>query len=242
VLLQLYIRRLENDIRGGDPVDVLLARMDIPAGSILTTQHLTEYRIPEKFVSGRNVAASDLRHVVGTRVSTTVRANDPLLWTDIAKMREDRSLAGMVQPGMVAVSISGTTFDGLLGPGDRVDVVHVTSAQSKGLEMEDGTFRRAVTLLQSVLVLAVGSQMDRSKQLAGSTVTLLVSPEQAQLLILSKSNGSLQLVLRHPEDLAVREPVTAITTQDLVDPKRRAGFVHAHSPSTEVAKGERNAQ
>lgn len=240
VLLQLYVRRLEQDARGGDPVDVVLARKDIPAGSIVTAQHLSEYRVPERYVSGRNVLASDLRHVVGTRVHTTVHANDPLLWTDIARMREDKSLAGLVQPGMVAVSISGHTFDGLLGPGDRVDVVFVTR-DLNGLQTDDGTRKRAVTLMQSVLVLAVGSHMDRSAA-GGNSVSLLVSPEQAQLLIISKGAGDLQLVLRNPDDLAVREPVSAVTSQDITDPKRRANFVHAHAPAKDATKGESNAQ
>src|SRR5262245_6916302 len=131
------MRRFEEEVRGGEPVDILLARKDIPAGATITAQHLSDYRVPERYTSGRNVIASDLRHVVGTRVSTTVRANEPLLWTDIARMRQDRSLANLVQPGMVAADVSGQTFGGLLGPGDRVDVVLV-SATSAGFEDDDG--------------------------------------------------------------------------------------------------------
>jgi pilus assembly protein CpaB len=227
VLLQLYMHRFEQEVRGGDPVDVLLARKDIPAGTVITGQHLSEYRVPERYTSGRNVVAGDLRHVVGTRVSTTVRANEPLLWTDIARMRQDRSLANLVQPGMVAAVVGGQSFGGLLGPGDRVDVVLVTKDTS-GLVGDDGTRKRAVTLLQSALVLAVGGSMERNEGGTGG-VTLLLSPEQAQLLMISRGQGQLQLVLRNPDDVAVRDSVSAVTHEDLADPKRRAGFAHAHA-------------
>lgn len=239
ILLQLYMRRFEQDVLGGDPVDVLLARKDIPAGSVITAQHVAEYRVPEKYTSGRNVIAADLRHVVGTRVSTTVRANEPLLWTDIARMREDRSLANMVQPGMVAANISGQTFDGLLGPGDRVDVVLI-STSSSGLLTADGSRRRAAPLVQSALVLAVGGNMSRTDAKSGA-VSLLLSPEQAQLLLVARSEGALQLILRNPDDLTVRETVSVVTEQDIEDPKRRATFLHANTRNRD-AKGTHHAQ
>lgn len=224
VLLQLYMRRFEQEVRGGDPIEILLARKDIPAGATITSAHVSEYQVPERYTSGRNVLASDMRHVVGTRVSTTVRANEPLLWTDIARMRQDRSLANLVQPGMVAADVSAQTFSGLLGPGDRVDVVLV--AKDSGLLADDGSRKRAVTLLHSMLVLAVGGSMTRGS--SSGSVTMLLTPEQAQLLMVSKGQGALQLVLRNPDDLAVRETVSAVSTDDVLDPKRRAAFENSH--------------
>jgi pilus assembly protein CpaB len=239
VLLQLYMRRFEQEVTGGDPVDIVLARKDIPAGAVVTAAHISEYRVPERYVSGRNVLANDLRHVIGTRVSTTVRANEPLLWTDIARMREDRSLANLVQPGMVAASVSGQTFNGLLGPGDRVDVILLAGGRN-GLTADDGKIVRAVTLLQSALVLAVGGSISRDKSSSGG-LTLLLSPEQAQLLLVARNEGTLQLVLRNPDDLTVRETVTAVTTDDVKDPKRRANFRQAHG-AHDSEKGARSAE
>ena len=243
ILLQLYTRRFEQEVRGGNPVDILLARKDIPAGSIITAQHVAEYRVPDRYTSGRNVVASDLRHVVGTRVSTTVRANEPLLWTDIARMREDRTLAGLVQPGMVAASVSAQGFGGLLGPGDRVDVILIVENEHPGLAVHDGTRRRAVTLIQSALVLAIGGSMARDQAGSGDA-TLLLSPEQAQLLLVARGNGTLQLVLRNPDDLVIRDTVTAVTGQDIEDPKRRETFLHSHShsPARGADKGTPRAE
>jgi pilus assembly protein CpaB len=240
-LLQLYMRRFEQEVRGGAPVSVLLALKDIPAGTIISSQHISQFEMPERYVSERNIKLMDRNQVVGTRVSTSVHANEPLLWTDIARMRQDRTLADLVQPGMVAASVQGQTFSGLLGPGDRVDVVLLANS-SGGLPSEDGTSKRAVTLLQGTLVLAVGNNMSRETHSSGGAVTLLVSPEQAQLLLVSRSEGTLQLMLRNSDDLAVREPVSQVTTQDVVDPKRRATYRHAHTPSGDSDKAGRHAQ
>lgn len=241
ILLQLYVRRFEQEVRGGDPVDILLARRDIPAGSIITAQHVAEYRVPERYTSARNVSAAELRNIIGTRVSTTVRANEPLLWTDIARMREDRTLAGLVQPGMVAAPVSANGFHGLIGPGDRVDVVLVVRGeQTAGLAALDGSRRRAATLIQAALVLSVGSSMSRQAESTGE-VTLLLTPEQAQLLLIAHDNGSLQLVLRNPDDIAIRDAVSAVTAQDVEDPKRREEFVQSHlRPNRGSAKGARH--
>jgi pilus assembly protein CpaB len=243
ILLQLYVRRFEQEVRGGDPVDILLARRDIPAGSIITAQHVAEYRVPERYSSARNVSAGDLRNVVGTRVSTTVRANEPLLWTDIARMREDRTLAGMVQPGMVAAPVSAQGFSGLVGPGDRVDVVLVLrGSENPGLVALDGTRRRATTLIQAALVLSLGGSMDRGASGTGE-VTLLLTPEQAQLLLIARDNGALQLVLRNPDDITIRDALSAVTTQDLEDPKKRETFVHSHlQPNRGAKRGASSAE
>jgi pilus assembly protein CpaB len=229
-MLQLYMQRFEREVRGGAPISVLLALKDIPAGTIITPQHISQFDMPERYVSERNIKSLDRNQVVGTRVSTSVHANEPLLWTDVARMRQDRTLADLVQPGMVAAAVQGQTFSGLLGPGDRVDVVLLANSAG-GLQTEDGSSKRAVTLLQSALVLAVGSNMSREARSSGGSVTLLVSPEQAQLLLVSRSEGALQLMLRNADDLTIREPVTQVTSQDVVDPKRRASYRHAHAPS-----------
>jgi Flp pilus assembly protein CpaB len=104
-----------------------------------------------------------------------------------------------------------------------------------GLLVDDGSRKRAVTLLHSILVLAVGGSMSHGASSGG--VTLLLSPEQAQFLMVGRGQGALQLVLRNPDDLSVRETVSAVTTDDISDPKRRAGFDNAHSNET---KGTRH--
>jgi hypothetical protein len=64
-------------------------------------------------------------------------------------------------------------------------------------------------------------------------VTLAVSPEQAEVLRVVESNGSLSLTLRHPDDVA---------TVDLVDPKTLEQVLHLkriRNRGLEVYRGQR---
>jgi pilus assembly protein CpaB len=241
VLLQLYIQRFEEEVSGGDPVAVLIVRKDTPAGSVLTNAHVQPYLIPEQYISPRHIRGSDLKSVLGTRVSSMVKANEPLLWTDIAQMRQDRSLADLVQAGMVGVEVRASTFEGLLGPGDRVDVVFVSH---KGEVMTPlGEAAKAVILLQSALVLSVKGKIQRDLAAtaggSGGAVTLLLTPEQAQLALVSQEHGKLALVLRNSDDVALRDSGHAVTTEDLRDAQRRARLAQAQNP--EMAEGEAHA-
>jgi len=223
VLLQLYMHRFEAEASGGAVVEVLMARKEVPAGTLLTNDHLASYGIPERFISHRNVRASDLSSVIGTRVSTLVKAGEPVLWTDIAELRQNRSLADLVQTGMVATEIPGSTFDGLLGPGDRVDVLFSIESSDLDLRGVGGRPVKATTILQSVLVLSVRGKMSRDSAMpgTGSSVVILLTPEQAELLVVSARIGKVSLVLRNADDLEHRN-LPAVSVKDLADPARRA--------------------
>lgn len=229
VLLQLYIRRFEDEVRGGEPVPILFVRKDVPAGAVLTAGAIAERTVPRAYLDQRHVLAADRGRVLGTRVSTSVKVNDALLWTDIALMRERRTLADLVPDGMRAVTIASSTFDGLLRPGDRVDVVFL--ARKQAVASEYGVETKAVTLLQGVLVLAIKGNISReaeSKNSSGGSVTLLMSSEQAQLLLVSEMEGTLKLILRNSEDLELRDNLGVASSGDIRDPARRAKYLRAH--------------
>src|SRR5688572_32721057 len=46
--------------------------------------------LPQAYVGERNIYARDSKKVVGIRVSTQIKANEPLLWSDLATLSQDR--------------------------------------------------------------------------------------------------------------------------------------------------------
>ena len=98
----------------------------------------------------------------------------------------------------------------------------------------------ALTLMQGVRVLALDKDVFESAgtRTADSRddwmrVTLAVSPEQAEVLRVVESNGSLSLTLRNPDDVA---------TVDLVDPKTLEQILHlkrVRNQGLEVYRGQR---
>ncbi|MBC7324510.1 MAG: Flp pilus assembly protein CpaB, partial [Moorella sp. (in: Bacteria)] len=117
-----------------------------------------------------------------------------------------QGLAFLVSPGKRAATIAVNDVSGLAGllrPGDRVDVAGT-------VDVPLGSARETVTslLIQNVHVLAVNQFADPSpvkssnKSTQTQTITLEVTPQQAQTLILAAERGSVRLLLRSPGDEA----------------------------------------
>jgi len=205
----LYLSRLEAEATGGRRVPVLIAAKDLKPGQVLTENVLGIRPIPQAYVGRRNISAQDAKKVVGIRVSTQIEANEPVLWSDIATLTQPgRDLSSAVQEGKRALSITQTnTFDGLLRPGDRVDILFTPSSGEE-----------TSTLLQNILLLSVGGQLSQEDAVRPSSrsVSVSVSIEESQLITQAERQGSLHLVLRNPDDIELLEGVAKTARGDIV--------------------------
>ena len=146
-----------------------------------------------------------MEEVEGHRTRTRLFAGEPILKTRITGKGSDASVAPIAQRRMhlVAVKVDAVSGTGsLILPGDKVDVlVHLLQNQAAGI-VEPMTR----TILQDIKVFAVDATtntdgMDNDvKSISAKTVSLLVSPEQAQKVTLATEMGQVRLVLRSPED------------------------------------------
>lgn len=231
-LVHLYLERLEGEVSGGLKVPVLVAADDVPIGSPITEKSLGVRDLPQAYVESRHIRASELKKVLGVRTSSGLKANEALLWSDLTQFSDHgRMLSGLIQNGMRAVALDGRAidFEGLLRPGDRVDVVFTGSDK----EASSGT---TVTLLQNLLVLSVGGEMVRSddpnkRGFGHGSVSLSATVEQAQLLTQAQSRGRLTLTLRNSEDIAVVQGVPETTSKDLLSAKDRTDWRGTKAPS-----------
>ena len=123
--------------------------------------------------------------------------------TKVTAPGQRASLSVLLEEGMRAVTVRVDDVRGVAGfilPGDRVDVVLLRTETQKG-ETENS----ADVLIQYVKVLAIDQLAnERQDQPAIATVakavTLQVSPEQAQKILLAGNIGKLSLVLRQPAE------------------------------------------
>ena len=218
-LTHLYLARLEADVSGGPRVAVLVAAADIPVGAALTENQLAVRDVPQAYVEGRQVRASEVKKVIGAKAAGGLKANEALLWTDLAKFNDRaRVLSGLVQNGMRAVPLDlrSADFDGLLRPGDRVDVLFSTGAKG-----DEGATQ---TLLQNLLVLSVGGTLggdDETPAGARGGVTLSATIEQAQVLTQAQLRGRLSLTLRNTDDLTLAEGLPETSSRDLLQSRDR---------------------
>lgn len=221
-LMHLYLSRVEAEISGGPKVPVLVAAEDVPINTPLTEKSLAVRDVPLAYLEGRNVKATELKRILGTRTASGLKANEALLWSDLTQFSDhSRMLSGLIQNGMRAVALDGRTisFDGLLRPGDRIDVVFTTTDK-------DSNSGSTMTLLQNLLILSVGGDIarDGDKDRKGydrGGVTLSATVEQAQVLTQAQQHGRLTLTLRNSEDIAVLESLPETTAKDVLGAKDR---------------------
>lgn len=192
----------------GDFVKVVTARQCIPARTQVTPQMIELKEIPARYINER--AAVDINEVTGKIVKSDILPGEQVLRDKLAKDKEDSDgLSFVLQPGKRAVTIAVNDVSGVAGmikPGDRVDVFGTFELQEQNQEKASINS----LLIQNVDVLSVdqsatqttGSQ-DAKKTSASTgehTITLQVTPEQAQPLILCSEKGVIRLGLRAATD------------------------------------------
>lgn len=222
-LVHLYLQRLEVEVSGGPKISVLVAAEDVPIGALLTEKALALRDVPQAYVEPRHIRSSDFKKVIGVRVASGLKANETVLWSDLNQFSDHaKVLSGLIQNGLRAVAIDGRTldFDGLLRPGDRVNVMFT------GAGKDDGPSSTS-TILQNLLILSVGGNVVRNSDpvapasVHGTSVTVSATLEQAQLLTQAQLRGKINLSLRNADDIEVMEGVPETYAKDLQTARNR---------------------
>lgn len=187
---------------------IVVAAQDIPMGDLITADMVrTEPWPKQKVPSG---AHRDLQNVVGRRPKTRIYAGTPILENQLLGRGEGAvDPTEHIPPGYRVVSVQVDEVIGagrLIRPGDRVDLlVFIQRNLQRGIPE---TVTR--TVLQDVKVFAVGDQFDlqeteNRRSIAARSVSLLVTPRQAEILMLASELGTIRLSLRSHADDSVLE-------------------------------------
>ncbi|TAM56271.1 Flp pilus assembly protein CpaB [bacterium] len=213
------------------PRKVIVAVESIPARATITAAMVRETTKPSTQVEPN--AVGEGRQAIGALALIGIPAGTTITSSMIGRP-SDVGLTVRLQPGMRAVSIAVDQVkdvSGLMQPGDRVDVIAIVPR----LGNHDPQAR---TILRGVLVLALGSALETAGATpapgtqGSTTVTLAVTPKQADLLAVADANTTLRLALRSPreplhsvptEALDLDLPETAAAAPARVDPARPAG-------------------
>ena len=182
--------------------DVVVARDTIPAHTPINVDMLEVKSVPVDMVHPE--AGDDISLFVGGIARSEIIRGEQVLTSRVHTEDMRATLSYRIDENMRAVSIPVNEVTGVAGyitPGDKVDVLLTMEDE----EVNEGAMT-TYTLFQNVRVLAIGELPreveDDESRLVG-TVTLLVTPEQAEVLAFSYQRGSFHLALRSPSDEAV---------------------------------------
>jgi pilus assembly protein CpaB len=217
---------------------VLVATLPLPQGTLLREQDVIWQTVAQTqtgqivrpdaaaLEANPELDGQTRASVYGAVLRHEIAAGEPIRRAAIVKPGERDFLQVVLIPGERAISIPVTTggaSTGLLSPGDRVDVILTQNFKNEGAANAPLT-RRSVseTVVESLRVLAIDSPdgLNPSKPVAapaapaaapfGRTVTLEVTPEQAEQINVATELGKLSLTLRSATDsLASASPTTA---------------------------------
>lgn len=194
--------------------EVLVARQNLPIGQFIRPDQLVWQQWPEGspiefYFSRADAKPEDL---AGAMARRSFSAGEPITRSDIIKAGDSGFLAAVLRPGMRAISIkvdAASSTAGLIAPGDLVDVL-LTNRVNDPVNAANGSRLVSQTMLSSARVLALDQRLSdrpsgdqqQGQQQANvgrpipDTVTLEVTPKDAQRLAIAVRLGDLTLSLK----------------------------------------------
>ena len=213
-------------------VNIYVASQSITIGSTITQDMLAIQPWPEHLVLDGFVRAEGGPNLAGMVARSAFQAQEPFLMNKLANPNDPNFLAGALPKGMRIITLQTNEIEGVGGfvfPGDRVDVLltHQITRWTNGTGSVAAAPVQEVepiteTVLTNTLVVAVdqrassGNTTDRNGNLTvPRSVSLMVSPADAQRLRLGSQKGTLTLVLRSLQDKETSDPLLTTRVSDV---------------------------
>lgn len=220
----------------GEMEPIYVALKDIEINDPITPEQIKLEKWPkDKLPPG---ALTKLEDVENRRVRSKLYAGEPILDKKLLKKGEENERAtDHIPPGyrVVAVKVDAAATGGyIIKPGDRVDLlVHLVRNLSKGIpETTTKTF------LQDVKVFAVNdiiTDTEGKGTITAKTVSLLVKPEQSELVTHAARLGGISLSIRPPHDEEVVE-TDGGTASDIFGMTEEHPAADPNANSADIAK------
>ena len=197
------------DTRDGGTTQVVVAAKDLPVGHLVTEADVLVLRWPSATLPVGYIDQPG--SIIGRGVISAVHLNEPFIASNLAAPGSGAGLPIVIPEGMRAVSVRVDDVIAVAGfvlAQTRVDVM----LTMKPTPETPQTYTQVI--LQNMTVLAhgqVAQKDERGQPVIVSVVTLLVTPEQGEKLVLAAKQGQIQLALRNMID------IDEINTQGIAD-------------------------
>ncbi len=195
----------------GDSETVVLIRLkrDMVEGEEIKDGDLVRFPVRRARNSGelsREIPWSECSRVIGRQLDSSMVAGQTLQSTDLKPLSRRQGFTGGIKSGQRAVTVpvdAVASVNYLIQPNDNVDVIGTFRFPDNKADAAMETVPLA--LLENVRVLATGARWTRTDNDAAAgapygTVTMLLYPDEAEMMVFAAGHGSLQLVLRNFED------------------------------------------
>jgi pilus assembly protein CpaB len=180
-------------------ITVVVAKRNVARGEPIGPDRFAVREIPAEFVHASAIRPDRFGQYAGQRLGASLKAGEPLL--DVHLESTVAVFSSTLPPGNRALTTEVdevNSISGMLRPSDHIDLI--VSAHRNGGNGPEVTF----PLMSNVEVLATGQvtrKRDANSQARTyTTITLSVSPRDADRIVVAKNSGKLTAVLRNPDD------------------------------------------
>jgi len=201
------------------PVNVVVARSNLRAGTVLSTDSGALRQVPRAFLHSDAIAADEWNDVSGRVLAQPVKSGETVLRSHLAA-DPGAGFSSQLTAGKRALTFpvdDEASISGMLAPGDRIDIFFTTSTGNESLTQP---------MLSNIPVIATGARTAINSayfadQRSGrfNTVTVSVSPVEAAKITLAQDAGRITIALRQPNDDAPIQ-VARVTKQTLLNGER----------------------
>ncbi|MCL4426686.1 MAG: Flp pilus assembly protein CpaB [Firmicutes bacterium] len=194
-LANLYLSQAEKPKASIEMTTVVVASKMVPARTTLTSDMLSQKKVPGEFAVAQTVTR--LEDVVGKITTVPLAEGEILLKSKVAGDDAKTALAYHIPEGRRAITIAVNEVIGVGGYPEVGDHVDVLATLPKNIAGEEKT----LLLLEDVPILALSRNKSsttagKDAKTSSSTFTLAVTPEEGALLTFAEERGSLRLLLR----------------------------------------------
>ena len=221
---------------------VLVAKEDIPRGSVVDPEMLETAIFPNQYVVPQAVTSLD--RIAGMVTVADISKGEQVSISKLAQPKQAASggnLAGATPVGKRAITIQVdniSSLGGMIKPGDYVDVIAMVPIPVQTPDGKESSQIATLSLFQNVLVIAVGQDIgvqvqqklvsrykkEEAQPELSPLITLALTAQEASLISFVQEQGKIRLVLRSPADSQIEQvqPASWDTLFQYIMPKQAA--------------------
>ncbi|HSI48228.1 MAG TPA: Flp pilus assembly protein CpaB [Ideonella sp.] len=185
-----------------ETVEVVVAKRDLERGELLSGDVVAVRQIPKQYAHDGGVKPDQFDAFENQRLAVPVKRGEEVLAVH-TEGAGTNVFSSALKKGSRALTFevdAVNSISGMLRPGDHIDLIYTARGTGDGPDV-------TLPLLSNVPVLATDQTLTKrddgtGKERSFTTVTMEVSPVDANRIIVAKSSGQLTAVLRHPDDVA----------------------------------------
>ncbi len=260
IVLRMSATQAPPPVQPGDApsvrsASIYVAAQPIAIGTTISEEMVTTQPWPEHLLLDGFMKADGRTTPVGMVARAPFQTQEPLIASKVANAQDPNFLAGALPKGMRVITIQTNEIEGIAGfifPGDRVDILltrdvtkwvrpPASSGQANAIQTTDAITE---TLLTNVTVVAVdqrstaqGATDKNGNLVTPRSVSLMVSPMDAQRLRLGVAKGTLTLVLRSLDDREAADPLIITGISDVSQYQEAEGLTGGGAGSVLIIRG-----